>query len=303
MCFAGCFWRIRSTVCACRALPCPLCVTVQCTMYSDGCTVRAVCTVHGRWDMTLQTKWMTGWYRKTRTAADVSSSHFIRVWQAFSVFLHIYKLTCTMCKHVKGSAAKKIEKTDCKHFYLAIRNEMFVHHRWLWSRNCFSANFRAFCWLRAGEHVRQRIRCAKPKHPYFFPLLISHSEVRFRSVQCGTCCSAFDCERAGMFAPMKRQPKRPYWTKLLIRNSVCVCVSRWHSIRFLVAAWLFRSCDSTRKKMASHMNQGKLGSGIDRQANSCPNAELEPISNVLQCSIVVRNFLPCHTEHRPTFGY
>lgn len=110
-------------------------------------------------------------------------------------------------------------------------------------------------------------------HAHFF-LLVELTSVGtcgaiWHKLECISYCTCWDC-----WANETTRPKRAYWAKLLIRHSLhnlslevrFFVLYRYHSIRFLVGAWLlFRSCGAARDKMASHVNQGSSAAGSNRQ--------------------------------------
>lgn len=252
---------------------------------------------------------MNDWLHRKRT--DVSFSQFIRSWQAFSVFLHIYKLTCT---NTGGAPPEENEKHDRKHFYLAIRNEMFVH-RMLRPRNrCFSALYLFFSLRLRGGNICAIVSGVQNQsfYPIFFFLRISHLLVR--AVQYGTCCSAFHTARAGMAGPMKRA----YWAKLLIRHSTSQSDSRglcffslslpFDSIfgwRLIVVPFVW--C-AARDKTASHVNQGssaaaaigKEWTSTSQFEISLPDADDKPVVWAL---VVVRRAATGFLLRLETFEY
>lgn len=211
----------------------------------------------------------------------VTSKTYVRMYLSNNLFCPDKLLVCFYTflnwhAQTHEEPHEENEKRDRKHFYLAIRNEMFVH-RMLWSSNSFST-IPSFFFARSGcvegTYAPSFPVCKTKASMHIFFLLAELTSVGtcgaiWHKLECISYCTCWDC-----WANETTRPKRAYWAKLLIRHSLhnlslevrFFVLYRYHSIRFLVGAWLlFRSCGAARDKMASHVNQGSSAAGSNRQ--------------------------------------
>lgn len=186
----------------------------------------------------------------------VTSKTYVRMYLSNNLFCPDKLLVCFYTflnwhAQTHEEPHEENEKRDRKHFYLAIRNEMFVH-RMLWSSNSFSTiPFFLLAPAAWREHMRHRFRCAKPKLPCTFFFCWRSSHLSVRAVQYGISWSAFHIARAGIVGPMKQHDRNEHIEQnYLFDIHFTIWVSRFGFLFFIDTIrfdfWLALDCCSVR---------------------------------------------------------